>query len=114
MKLQSGSEIRLLFILRSTWRALVWLALEAWHFEERHCRRKPEPVPASIAGIRATLAHTDKVLADISEILDAGRSKNELLILQCWLQMEEQKATLQAALDTALADEARHTQPLAA
>lgn len=110
--------IRISFVLRSLlllpWRALAWVVLFVWHFEKRYFPRKPEPIPTTVEGIRKNLARTDETLADIREIILTGRSKNGIALAQIWLKLQEQQATLQAALATALADEARHPQPIAA
>ncbi|MGU3339433.1 hypothetical protein ACLBXJ_15560 [Methylobacterium mesophilicum] len=110
--------IRISFVLRSLLllplRMIAWVVLFIWHFEKRYFPRKPAPVPTTVEGIRRNLAHTDEALADIREIILAGRSKNGLALAQIWLKLQEQQATLQAALDTALAEEARQFSPLAA
>ncbi|GJD74516.1 hypothetical protein MKK50_15760 [Methylobacterium sp. J-043] len=114
MKLKSTARIRLSIILRFAWRVLVWPVLFVWTFEDRYLQRRPDPIPTSIEGIRANLARTDEALADIREIILTGRSKNGFALAQIWLKLQEQQQVLQAALATALAEEVRHTQPLAA
>lgn len=114
MKLKSTARIRLSIILRFAWRVLVWPVLFVWTFEDRYLQRRPDPIPTSIEGIRANLAHTDEALADIGRIIEGGRSQNGIALAQIWLRLQDQQTVLQAALATAMADEARHPKPIAA
>jgi hypothetical protein len=114
MKLKSLPEIRLLLILRFAWRVITWPVVFVWTFEDRYLQRRPDPIPTSIEGIRANLSRTEEALADIRAIVRGGRSKNGLALAEISLRLQEQQQVLQAALDTALAEEARQPEALAA
>lgn len=114
MKLKSLPEICLLLILRFAWRVITWPVVFVWTFEDRYLQRRPDPIPTSIEGIRANLSRTEEALADIRAIVRGGRSKNGLALAEISLRLQEQQQVLQAALDTALAEEARQPEALAA